>query len=961
MKIHFHLHYATQFGENLIVKTEIRQGGKTITDEYPLTYLNETLWHSAVDLVAAHDAQLHYHYECRTANGQTRTEWGSRRVNFAEIKDTLDVYDYWTPMGTVQNAFETQAFRVLTPRETTSPTAKKTNRFTHTFRIKAPLLAAEHAVCLLGHGTALRAWDTKAPLLLQPDEQGWSIALDLAVENFPLGYKYGLWNTRTKEFLGFEDGSNRALYAAASPASTVILHDGFARFPLPAWRGAGVAIPVFSLRSASSFGVGEFTDLPALTDWAKSVGLRLIQLLPVNDTSATNTWVDSYPYSAVSAFALHPIYLNLAEVAGEKYQALLNPVTQKQQELNALDAVDYEAVLQVKWAIIRQLYAVQKTGFLKDPAFVRYFTENRHWLVPYAAFCLLRDQNGTTDFTAWPAHGVYQEKEIEQLVSPKSAHFDEVAVHYFVQWHLHRQLRAAVEYAHAQGLVLKGDIPIGIARQSCDAWVAPGLYDMGMQAGAPPDDFAVNGQNWGFPTYNWARMKADGFAWWRQRFEQMSLYFDAFRIDHILGFFRIWSIPAHAVEGILGHFVPAIPVTEREFREAGIGFNYERLCHPFINDAILHDFFGDRASSIRDTFLDRSPDGGHWSGGSQYVFKPAFDTQRKIEAYLATQPPPVVGKGSVSQKKTGSGAGKTVDQKTGENPLGKNKKGIPNPANEKVLEQAPLAPGREHVPNFNREDAGGLFALLANVILHDTTMQGAAERQYAFRIGMEKTASFRYLPDEVKEPMKAVYVNYFFRRQDDFWQREAMEKLPELKRATNMLICGEDLGMVPNCVPDVMQELGILSLEIQRMPKAAGATFFHPKDAPYLSVVTPSTHDMSTLRSWWEEDRASSQRFFNEVLGYAGTAPYYCEPWVCRALLAQHLHAPAMWAIFQLQDLLGMDGSLRRENPEDERINVPANPRHYWRYRMHMTLEALLGAEKFNGDLQKMVQDSGRS
>jgi len=921
MKIHFHLYYATGYGENLFVKTELQRSGAVIHGEYPLRYLNDTLWHGPVELDVRPDDVLRYYYEQHDRSGAVRTEGGSREIA-TDTAGPLELYDSWIPMGAVQNAFETQAFRVLAPGAQMQ-SAKKSGACTHIFRVKAPLLDADHAVCLLGHGAGLRVWDIKAPLLLQPDDFGWSVRLNLAGEDFPLGYKYGIWNTRTKEFLGFEEGGNRALYAPAAGTKQVVLHDGFARFPVPVWRGAGVAIPVFSLRSARSFGVGEFTDLPALADWSKSVGLKLIQLLPINDTSATGTWVDSYPYSAISAFALHPMYLNVAEVAGTKHAALVKPFAKKQQELNGLPAVDYEAVLQTKWAIIRQLFAAQKGDFLKDPDFVRYFAENRHWLAPYAVFCYLRDKFGTADFSQWPEHRIYQEKEIEKLVSPQSAHYDEVAIHYFVQWHLHRQLRAAVEYVHGLGLVLKGDIPIGIARQSCDAWVAPELYNMDMQAGAPPDDFAVNGQNWGFPTYNWERMKADDFAWWRQRFRQMSLYFDAFRIDHILGFFRIWSIPMHAVEGILGYFVPAIPITERELHEAGIGFNYERLCKPFVNDALLHEFFGDQADNVRHTFLDRTPDGGHWSGGSQYVFKPEFDTQRKVEAFLATPPP--------AEKQTAT-------RKAGKKAAEQNFQARPDP----------------------QSLSAGVMALLANVVLLDTTPEGAAERQYAFRIGMEKTASFRFLPDQIKEPFKALYVNYFFRRQDEFWQREAMEKLPELKRATEMLICGEDLGMVPHCVPDVMRELGILSLEIQRMPKAAGAAFFHPKDAPYLSVVTPSTHDMSTLRGWWEEDRDLTQRFFNEVLGYEGTAPYFCEPWVNKALLTQHLQAPAMWAIFQLQDLLGMDGALRRENPHDERINQPANPKHYWRYRMHLTLEELARASEFNEVLRGMVGESGR-
>lgn len=917
MNIHFYLNYTTQFGENLYVVVQIQRGSDACEEMHLLNYLNDSLWHGTLTFDTVEGDIIRYHYEWHDGYGNRRTEWCDRVLTAGEGEEYVEVYDCWEPMGAVEHAFETQAFRLLVPQPSPPARTRASSGWTHRFCVKAPLLPPDEAICLLGHGRALRSWDTSAPILLQPDEQGWSIALNLSDEAFPLGYKYGIWNTRTRKFRGFEQGSNRVIHQPHPNTRYTVLHDGFARLPSARWRGTGVAIPVFSLRTERSFGVGEFADLLPFVDWAAQVGIRLIQLLPINDTSATGTWTDSYPYSAISAFALHPLYLNVAEVAGEEHAALLEPYAQQQTALNSMENLDYETIIQTKWAIIRELFAAQKKDFLQNPGFKRYFAENRDWLVPYAAFCFLRDKYGTCDFSQWQEHATYRPSTIEKLTAPNSKHYDAVAIHYFVQWHLHRQLRTAVEYAHARRVVLKGDIPIGIYRFSCDAWVAPALYNMDMQAGAPPDDFAVSGQNWGFPTYNWAHMKADGYAWWRRRFEQMSRYFDAFRIDHILGFFRIWSIPIHATQGILGHFVPAVPLREDEFHRAGIGFNYERLCKPYITDTVLHRFFGEYADAVRDTFLERTPDAGHWSGGGQYAFKPAFDTQRKIETFWALAAPPE-GKSNRTSRK---------------------------------------APDPTAMPPIVRE---GLLNLHANVILLDVTPQGAEEKAYAFRIDMEKTASFQTLPDAVKDALKALYLDYFYRRQDALWQREAMEKLPALKRATRMLVCGEDLGMVPHCVPDVMRELGILSLEVQRMPKASGLTFFHPKDAPYLSVVTPSTHDMSTLRGWWEEDRELTQRFFNEVMGYAGTAPYFCEPWVCRILINQHLHSPAMWAIFQLQDLMGINGTLRRENPHDERINVPANANHYWRYRMHLTIESLQKADALNTELQQMIMESGR-
>lgn len=895
MKIHFYLRYRTRLGESFtLVLSDDRM--------LPLHYLNEEFWHVSVEVDEKSTPELGYRYVFQNLEGEEKYEAESDRyLQPGELKTgELAVFDYFNPVGAVENVFSTQPFRNIFFRQAAAPTAAKKaakGKFTHLLRTRAPLLKSDEVPCVLGHGAALRNWDTTAPILLAQNGPWWEVALDLSKENLPLGYKYGIWNVRTQTFSGFEDGSNRLLISKLHGGTggaevLTVHHDNFARFPFQAWKGAGVAIPVFSLRSRKSWGVGEFTDMHLLVDWAKSVGLKLIQLLPVNDTTATHTWTDSYPYSAVSAFALHPIFLNMEQLAGKAHTAVLKPYQKKQKELNAAEAVDYEAVLQTKWDIIRQLYDLLKADWLKDKAWLEYYGANQHWLKPYAAFCWLRDVNGTADAGLWASHKTYKAAEIEKLLAPNSKQFDQIAIHLFVQWHLHLQLKAAADYAHANGIILKGDIPIGIYRYSCDAWMAPELYNMGKQAGAPPDDFAEKGQNWGFPTYNWARMKQDGFHWWRQRFEQMSLYFDAFRIDHILGFFRIWSIPLEAVEGILGQFVPAIPVDEKEFHDAGIGFNYSRLCTPYITERVLWEVFGeDESAYVRDQFLEKKQNSHH------YTLKAAFDTQRKVETWFNAQ--------------------------------------VPNERNAKLRD--------------------GLYNLISNVLLFQEE-----KGKYHFRFGIEKTTSFQHLPDEVKEPLKALYVNYFYRRQDEFWKTEAMEKLPDLKRSTNMLICGEDLGMVPACVPDVMEELGILSLEIQRMPKASGATFFHPKDAPYLSVVTPSTHDMSTLRGWWEEDRALSQRFFNEMLGYEGAAPWFCEAWVNRAIVAQHFHSPAMWSIFQLQELLGSDEKLRRENPHDERINVPANPKHYWRYRVHIALEDLMAAEGFNKDVRKLVEESGR-
>ncbi len=728
-------------------------------------------------------------------------------------------------------------------------------------------------------------WNQAAPVLLQrhPENGCFSAHLDFARESFPIEYKYGAYDIERNVLVRYEEGSNRLLTEPAPAVGQVIVNDGFARLPAAAWRGAGVAIPAFSLRSETSFGVGEFSDLKLLADWARRAGLKLIQILPVNDTSATHTAIDSYPYAAISAFALHPLYLNLDRLAGSQNRPLPLELAGLRNRLNGLETVDYDAVMKAKLAFARKVFPRRRRKTLAGEDYRIFYAQNEHWLAPYAAFCYLRDKFGTADFNQWPEYRLYGAEEIQSLASRDTGARDEMEFHCFIQFHLHTQLREAADYVRAQGLILKGDVAIGVHPHGADVWQQPELFNTDMQAGAPPDPFAAKGQNWGFPTYNWPRMKQDGFDWWKRRLAQMGHYFDAFRIDHILGFFRIWSIPLEAVEGILGYFVPAIPVQAAEFAPRGIAFDLERFARPFINDAVVREIFGDLAETVKCEFLNPAARG-------TYALRPEFATQRAVE---------------------------------------------------KDISDARLKEG--------------LFDLISNVLLIQTSVG-----QLHFRLGMEQTASFRQLDQKTQARLRDLYVDYFFRRQDDSWSREGLQKLPALKRVTNMLICGEDLGMVPPCVPAVMKQLGLLSLEVQRMPKTLNRDFSRPADAPYLSVVTPSTHDMSTIRGWWREDKAITQGFFNQELGQSGPAPDDCDPWINREVVRQHLESPAMWSIFQLQDLLGMDGSLRRADADAERINKPATSNYYWRYRMHLPLEALVRSESFNRQVESLVRQSGR-
>ncbi len=892
MILHFYLRYSSQFGQSLFVLGTTRVlGNGDIKKKFALNYLNNQLWYGTIEI----DEQdifetICYRYILQEKDTELIYEFGNDRIiEFDNLQASkIVLYDTWNHAGQYENVFFTAAFAnvLLKQKQAKYAPEKKPVKPSHDFRVKAPLLKPGEVICISGSSATFYEWDEEAVLLLSKKDHWWTIQVDLSKAVFPLEYKYGIYETVSKKFISFEEGNNRVLISDDGKDTLTIIHDGFAKLNNVNWKGAGVAIPVFSLRSKNSFGAGEFTDLKLLVDWAKATGLKMIQLLPVNDTTATFSWKDSYPYSAISAFALHPIFLNLQAVAGKENANIISALASKQKQLNKLDKLDYEAVIKIKTDATRKLYALQKESFRDDLGYMNFFDLNRHWLEPYAAFSYLRNKYRTAGFSAWKKQAVYNESEIQKLVSPLQAHYHEIAIYYFTQYHLHLQLKEATEYAHKNGIIIKGDIPIGISRTSADAWVEPGLYHMNEQAGAPPDAFTAKGQNWGFPTYNWEAMQQDDFCWWRKRFDQMSNYFDAFRIDHILGFFRIWSIPAHAVQGLLGRFMPALPVHINELFSKQILFERSRYTEPYITGNILTEIFGDKKAVVKKMFF------------TGLKLKEKFNTQRKVETYFKTQ------------------------------------------------------------QTFDDTVKQGLFDVMSNIIFFEVPDSNGQE--FHFRISVQDTSSFKALDIHSQKELSAIYTDYFYNRQDDLWKKEALKKLPELKRSTDMLVCGEDLGMVPHCVPEVMEQLSILSLEIQRMPKKTGAEFFHPNDAPYLSVVSPSTHDMSTIRAWWEEDSVKTKHFYNHLMGKGGEPPVYCEAWINKEIILQHLYSPAMWSIFQLQDLMGMDAEIRRKDPNEERINNPAVAEYYWNYRMHINLEDLLTKKDFNDELRDAVENSGR-
>ncbi|MHB9056101.1 MAG: 4-alpha-glucanotransferase [Paludibacteraceae bacterium] len=894
MKIHFKILYFTHWGQKMFVSGNIdRLGNGDLSKAFQLSFQGHEDWVGTIEYDLNADEIISYKYVLfDESTGKFTEEWGNDRKICSNIKNE-DYYcvDKWNNAGSIENAFMTSPFRkVLLKGSDEYIPAKQVKSPTHKFIVKAPFLQSNQALCLIGNCPQLGDWKIDKPQLMNKSDDLWELNIDLHQVKSEIYYKYGIYDMDNAHFLYFEQGPDR--YAPVGVGNSIIqVNDGFIHVENQSWHGAGVGLPVFSIRTKRSFGVGDFADIKLFVDWASKVGLKLIQVLPLNDTTGSHTELDVLPYAAISAFALNPLFLNLPDL-GKLHDTnfIKQQYKPKQTELNALPLISFLEVINFKLKYAKEVYLNNKAEFLNDSEYKAFFEKNAFWLIPYAAYCVLRDRFGTNDYRKWDEFSKFDEEKIAEFTSPNQPHFDEVAVNYFIQYHLDKQLREAGRYAHEHGIVLKGDIPISVNKNSVDTWVQPELFHMDMNAGAPPDMFAIKGQNWLLPTYNWDVMKLTEFKWWKQRFEQMSNYFDTFRIDHILGFFRIWEIPVTQVEGIMGHLNPSIPIFINEFGEKGIWFDYNRFCKPYITDQIIQDFFGEDAEWVKTTCLDMED-------GWILRLKPEFLRQSYVdELYQA---------GKISER-----------------------------------------------------IKYGLFDLISNVLLFE--VEGSDGTQFYPRYAMHYLRSYAELDEHTKKGLDELYIHYYYHRQDDYWYNSGMDKLPALKRSTNMLICGEDLGMMNPAVTAVMKELGILSLEIQRAPKTNKIKFAHPNNAPYLSVVTPSTHDMSTIRGWWEEDREATQRFYNEQLGHWGEAPYFCEWWISRDIILQHLYSPAMWAIFQMQDLLGISPKLSRENPHEERINDPSNSEASWRYRLHINMEDLLKEDEFNNEVKNFIEQSGR-
>ncbi len=897
MKLFFYLQYDTVFGQdlrlNIMGETTVKGDRASENTVYAMTTVDGKMWQCEIELEKA-PKSINYFYSIDKWGKEERQEWQTvtHRLdmnvpNASEYK----IYNRWTDIP-YDSFLYSSAFTDCVNRR--HHEAVPTIKYEKTLRliVRAPQLRKGERLYVTGESLCLGNWHADRALkMVEHNYNEWMVDMNVdAFDEAETELKF-IATTDNGDVL-WETGYNRTLAIPEMANGEVRVEEmDQAFFEICDRKLAGTLIPVFSLRTRGSFGVGDFGDLKMMIDWVAETHQKVLQVLPINDTTSTHTWTDSYPYSCISIFAIHPQFADLRQLPAVADKEKAAAFEALREELNQLPQIDYERVNNAKIEYLRIIFEQEGGEVLKSAGFKAFLKESAHWLVPYAQYCHLRDTYGNVDFNTWKGHEVWHEKDRETLLNARTKEYKEVAFYYYVQYVLHVQMRAAHEYAMARGVILKGDIPIGVNRKGCDVWHEPHYFNLNLQAGAPPDSFSVNGQNWGFPTYNWARMLEDGCQWWLRRFQNMSKYFDAYRIDHVLGFFRIWATPTTCVHALQGQFAPSLAMTREEIESYGLHFQEKLFTTPFIARWVVDRVFGPHADAVVEKYLQHEHD-------DIFSLKPEYDTERKIEAAFV---------------------------------------------------------GKDGADDVWVRD--GLYALASDVLfvrdINDSN-------KFHPRITAQLNFMYEALVDSDKEKFNRLYNNYYYRRNNNFWYNEAMKKLPVLVQATRMLVCAEDLGMVPDCVAWVMNELRILSLELQQMPKDPSVRFGELWKNPYRSVCTLSTHDMPTLRQWWDEDMERTQDYYNSQLYRSGAAPHPLPGWLAKEIVVNQLACPSMLCVLLLQDWFAIDEKLRLADANAERINIPANPRHYWRYRMHLNIEDLIANKEYNDNIKELIRQTGR-
>lgn len=892
MKYHFKIQYHTQWGEQLRMVGNIPQlGNDDLTRAVPMITQNGEHWELTVELNDMVLSDMTYSYLVFKEGQVVRQEFYLLKHQLpTSNKANIYIEDSWIDKPELAPLYTSAFTKVWNKRESIENKHHSVTNKNFELTLIEANIAPHETLAICGNTAELGSWNIENALMMDDsDFPKWKAKLNLDKQNL-LEYKYVILNREDRSLISWELSDNR-YYHSPTPSQNSYYSklDAFAKFERTHWKACGVAVPVFSLRSERSWGIGEFLDIKQLVDWALLTNQKVVQILPINDTTSSNSWDDAYPYRCISVFALNPIYLNLDEldIADTPYGATYQ---KEKKQINQLTTIDFPYVQTKKQTYSHAIFKLKGKETFKSAKFKEFYAEQKHWLAPYAVYLVLRDKYETSDINCWDKYQNFRIEWIEEFDNPQHESYEKLQYTYFMQYHLYTQLKEVSDYANSKGVVLKGDLPIGIGLHSADAWTNPEFFHISCQAGAPPDDFATEGQNWGFPTYNWENIQKDDFSWWKNRLHYMSHFFQAYRIDHILGFFRIWSIPRSAIYGTLGQFSPALPLSVGEISSYGFNFNEELQTQPYISTESLDALSSEDKELVKSKLLTQIDT-------SRYHFKEEVNTQAKLRDYF--------------------------------------------------LKNTDLGMGKEVLPL--------LMGLHTQVLFIEDMKQA---NFFHPRIEAFKTSTYQSLSAEDKLAFDRLYHSFYYERHNQFWMDEALLKLPQLIGASNMMVCGEDLGMIPQTVPEVMNALDILSLEVQRMPKAHNQIIGNPANNPYLSVSTFSTHDMSTMRGWWENDRVQARELYRELEGNKDSVPDKLNPPLAYSILNRELCGASMLRIEALQDWMALTPKWYDTiSANEEQINIPANPKHRWKFRMAGYLEQLLEDKELSEVINQLTSN----
>ena len=652
------------------------------------------------------------------------------------------------------------------------------------------------------------------------------------------------------------------------------------QFPTIQHPVTGMAIPVGALRTSESCGIGEFLDLEPMADFCKKSSIDLIQLLPVNDTGT-----ESSPYSALSAFALHPVYIRLQAIP--EAASFDKDIAELRAKYDSLPRFRYREIRDEKLEMLHRIFDINEKNIVNSPELSAWIQENP-WIAEYAVFMNLKRRNFDASWKTWDKMRTPTHAEIQDRWNSPNRRSE----HLFFAWlqmRLDQQFSRAVAYCGKQGIAVKGDIPIMMNEDSCDAWANPEFFRDDLRAGSPPDGPNPLGQNWGFPIYNWENLKADGYSWWKQRLAHSARYYSAYRIDHILGFFRIWAIPYGEGSGFLGWTCPHAPVTAAELAERGFtGDRLRWICEPHVPTRTIeavnnYDYLG--THGILNKLMNRIGNEELW------LFKSEIHHENDIC-------------------------------------------NVPMP--DAVRAELVKAWRNRMMLVTGRDDKGK--ALYSPV--------------WTFR---ESTA-WQSLGGDEKNSLEELFREKS-RQNEILWKNQAEELLGTLTSSVNMLACAEDLGTIPESVPEVLGKLGILGLKVIRWERhwdRQGQPFKNIAEYPGLSVATSSVHDSSTLRGWWEQENGAQDFLACWNPEQAGCPPGSTDlfrtrysPEVAAFVLRTMAGTSSSVLVIPMQDFLSLSKDYYAANPTDERINVPGSVSSFnWTYRLPETVENLIKNKK---------------